>query len=126
ARLQAGVTALGGDHPPAGGGPGPPGNTYHYLKANVSSGAAAGLPDPIFNALLGAQVGVLPDGSLNLERVQLDPVVEEADDFLGHVLHGDLDPVTSLVADVTPPYELYAANLNQVGLLGNPLAAVSP
>ena len=36
--LQLGLQALGGDSPPANGGPGPPTNTYSYLKANVAGG----------------------------------------------------------------------------------------
>ncbi len=118
--LQAGLAALGGDNPPPGGGPGPPANTYSYLKAHVSGGAAAALPDPVFRGLLAAKVGVLPDGSLNLERVQLEPLFEADDDFLGHLLHADVDPATGLLADPTPPYALYLANLNHVGPLGNP------
>jgi 5-methylthioadenosine/S-adenosylhomocysteine deaminase len=124
AKLAAGVTALGGDNPPAGGGPGPPTNTYSYLKAHVAGGAAAGLPDLVFRALLAANVGVLPDGSLNLERVQLDPLLEADDDFLAHLLLGDVDPATGLLADPTPPYKLYPADLNFLGPLGNPLASL--
>jgi cytosine/adenosine deaminase-related metal-dependent hydrolase len=120
-KLQAGLTALGGDNPPPGGGPGPATNTYSYLKAHVAGGAAASLPDPVFRGLLAGYVGVLPDGSLNLERMQLDPLFEADDDFLGHVLHADVDPATGLLADPTPPYRLYPANLNQIGPLGNPL-----
>jgi len=122
--LELGLTALGGDHPPAGGGPGPPTNTYSYLKANVAGGQAAGLPDSIFRALLAANVGVLPDGSLNLERIELLPLFAADDDFGGHLLRGELNPATGLVADPTPPFGLYPANLNHVGPLGNPLAAI--
>ena len=120
AELQLGLTALGGDNPPVGGGPGPPGNTYSYLKANVAGGQAAGLPDPVFHGLLAANVGVLPDGSLNIERLQLAPLFAADNDFLGHLLRGELDPATGLLADATPPFALYPANLNQVGPLGNP------
>jgi cytosine/adenosine deaminase-related metal-dependent hydrolase len=120
--LEVGVAALGGDDPPAGGGPGPPTNTYSYLKAHVAGGAAAGLPDAFFRALLAANVGVLPDGSLNLEQVHLAPLLEADDDFLTHLLRGDIDPATGLLADPTPPYKLYLANFNQIGPLGNPLA----
>jgi 5-methylthioadenosine/S-adenosylhomocysteine deaminase len=123
-KLQAGLTALGGDNPPAGGGPGPVTNTYSYLKAHVAGGAAAELPDPVFRGLLAANVGVLPDGSLNLERIQLDPLFEADDDFLGHILQGDIDPDTGLIADTTPPYKLYPANLNQIGPHGNPLVSI--
>jgi Amidohydrolase family len=122
--LQTGLTALGGDHSPAAGGPGPPTNTYSYLKAHVSGGAAAALPDAVFRGLLASNVGTLPDGSLNLERMQLNPLLEDDDDFLAHELHGDLDPTTGLIADPTPPYRLYRGNLNQIGPAGNPLLGV--
>jgi hypothetical protein len=35
-------------------------------------------------------------------------------------LSGKLDPATGLLADSTPPFALYPANLNQVGPFGNP------
>jgi len=124
AELALGLTALGGDNPRAGGGPGPPTNTYSYLKANVAGGQAAGLPDSIFRALLAASVGVLPDGSLNLERIQLLPLFAADDDFLGHLLRGELDPAAGLIADPTPPFALYPANLNHVGPQGNPFVGV--
>ena len=106
--------------------PGPPTNTYSYLKAHVAGGAAAGLPDAVFRGLLAASVGVLPDGSLNLERVQLEPLFEDDDDFLTTCSHGDVDPATGLIADPTPPYKLYPANLNQIGPLGNPFVGLAP
>jgi 5-methylthioadenosine/S-adenosylhomocysteine deaminase len=124
AQLRRGLAALGGDNPPIGGGPGPVTNTYSYLKAQVSGGAAAGLPDPVFRSLLARNVGELPDGSLNLERMELIPLFQEDDDFLTHLLHGDVDPTTGLLADATAPYRLYPANLNHVRPGGNPLVAV--
>jgi 5-methylthioadenosine/S-adenosylhomocysteine deaminase len=124
AELRLGLAALGGDNPPPGGGPGPATNTYSYLKAHVSGGAAAGLPDSVFRGLLAANVGVLPDGSLNVERVQLTPLLEADDDFLSYLLHGDIDPATGLLSDPTPPYALYPANVNHIGPLGNPLASL--
>jgi hypothetical protein len=122
AKLDEGVTALGGDHPPAGGGPGPPNNTYSYLKAHVAGGGATNLTDTSFRELLASFVGVLPDGSLNLERVGLEPLFEGDDILLRRLLHGDVDRSTGLVADPTPPYKLYPANLNFVSPAGNPLA----
>jgi cytosine/adenosine deaminase-related metal-dependent hydrolase len=119
--LELGLAALGGDNPPADGGPGPATNTYSYLKAHVSGGAAASLPDPVFLGLLASNVGTLPDGSLNLERVQLLPLFTADDDFLSHILHGNVGQATGLIADSTPPYRLYPANLNFIGALGNPL-----
>ena len=41
-----------------------------------------------------------------------------------HELHGDVEPAAGLLADPTPPYRLYPANLNQIGPLGNPFSAV--
>jgi 5-methylthioadenosine/S-adenosylhomocysteine deaminase len=120
ADLEAGVTALGGDDPPPNGGPGPVTNTYSYLKAHVSGGQAAGWPDALFRDVLGRYVGVLPDGSLNLERVQLLPLFAADDDFVAHLLHGDVDPITGLIDDPTPPFALYPADLNHIGPLGNP------
>jgi 5-methylthioadenosine/S-adenosylhomocysteine deaminase len=120
AELEAGVAALGGDDPPPGGGPGPVTNTYRYLKAHVSGGQAAGWPDALFHDVLGSYVGVLPDGSLNLERVQLLPLFAADDDFFAHVLHGDVDPASGLIDDPTPPFALYPADLNHIGPLGNP------
>jgi len=125
-KLEAGVTALGGDNPPAGGGPGPPSNTYSYLKANVAGGALAGLPDAVFRPLLAERIHELPDGSLNLEREQLKPLFEADDDFFTHLLDGDVDPSSGLIADPTPPYKLYPANLNQIGPLGNPFFSLVP
>src|SRR5581483_4468298 len=122
--LEDAVDALGGDEPPPGGGPGPANNTYHYLKVHVDGGAYAGLRDSTFHQMLADRVGAFRDGSLNLERIQLDPLLEADDDFLAHLLHGELDG-SGLIADATPPYRLYHANLNQIGPLGNPFAGVS-
>jgi hypothetical protein len=123
-KLTAGLAALGGDNPPPTGGPGPPSNTYSYLKAHVAGGAAAGFTDAMFGSQLASFVGRLPGGSLNLERVQLDPLFEDDDDFAIHLLHGDVDPATGLLADPSPPYALYKADLNQIGPLGNPFAGI--
>jgi hypothetical protein len=56
--------------------------------------------------------------------MELIPLFQEDDDFLTHLLHGDVDPTTGLLADATAPYRLYPANLNHVGPGGNPLVAV--
>ena len=122
AELSAGLSALGGDHTPAGGGPGPADNTYSYLQSHVAGGAFAGLPPFVFRGLLAGRLhDVLPDGSLNLEAIRLDPLFEQDDTLLTHFLHGDLDPATGLIADPDPPYRLYPANLNFAGPAGNPL-----
>lgn len=121
ARLQAAAYALGGDHPPAQGGPGPADNTYSYLKANVAGGAAANLPDAVFRELLASNVGVLADGSLNIERLRLNPLLEDDDSFLALVLSAVIDPATGLIRDQDPAYHLYPADLNWLGPAGNPL-----
>ena len=122
--LQTALSGLGGDDPPPGGRPGPPTNTYSYLRAHVDGGALASLPDPVFDGLLASEVGTLPDGSINLERIRLNPLFDEDEELLADVLHGDVDPSTGLLADPNPPYKLYPANLNQIGPLGDPLANV--
>jgi hypothetical protein len=91
----------------------------------VDVGAAAKLPDVVFRALLAANVGVLPGGSLNIERMQMAPLLAADDDFFGHVLHGDVDSATGLLADPTPPFALYRANLDHVGPLGDPFLKLS-
>jgi cytosine/adenosine deaminase-related metal-dependent hydrolase len=122
--LNAAVTALGGDNPPAAGGPGPPGNTYSYLQAHAAGGAFAAQPPAVFTFLLGTIAGTLPDGSVNLERIRLDPLFEEDNTLLTHIEHADVDPATGLIADPTPPYKLYPANLNFLGSSGDPLATI--
>ena len=47
------------------------------------------------------------------------PLFAADDDFLGHVLRGEVDRSTGLIADPTPPYGLYPANLNHIGSRGN-------
>jgi hypothetical protein len=121
--LAAGLDALGGDRPPVGGGPGPANNSYSYLQAHVDGGQLAGLPASIFRALLANELDdTLQDGSLNLEAIQLAPLFEQDDQFLTALLHGDVDPSTGLLADPTPPYRLYPADLNFITPDGNPFA----
>ena len=94
--LQTASSGLGGDNPPPGGGPGPPTNTYRYLRTHVDGGSLASLPDPVFYGLLASEVGTLPDGSINLERIRLNPLFDEDEELLADVLHGNVDPGTGL------------------------------
>ena len=48
-------------------------------------------------------------------------MTDAEDDFLARLLGGDVDPATGLIADPTPPFGLYPANLNHIGPQGNPL-----
>ncbi len=121
--LEEALEALGGDHPPEGGGPADDSNTYSYLKQHVP------LPFPMTDAqfrqfVLVPTAGTV-DGRLNLERLTLPPLLTEDDDFFFDVLAQRLDPATGLVDDPTPPFRLYPANANQVTEGTNPLAAES-
>lgn len=114
ASLGDGLRALGGDHPPAGGGPSSPfTNTWSYLKARVPGAAA--LPDAMFNLALMQAVGATPDGKVNLESIALPPLFT-ADD---HWWFANLEAI----ADPQPPYAVYPSNANHVSAAGNPFAA---
>jgi cytosine/adenosine deaminase-related metal-dependent hydrolase len=119
--LRLGLEAMGGDHPPAGGGTADDTNTYSYLKAHIPG--AAQLTDSAFRDALVSFFGLDPNGRLNLERIELAPVLIEDDDFYFHVIEGDLLAGTGLIADATPPFRLYPANFNQIQAQGNPFAA---
>jgi hypothetical protein len=119
--LRDALTALGGDNPPTGGGPADASNTYSYLKAHIPGAGA--LTDAQFRQQLAFFVGLAPGGRLNLEAVQLSPVLVEDDDFHFRLLGGELSTVTGLIADDTPPYGLYPANFNHIQYLSNPFAA---
>jgi hypothetical protein len=124
AELRDGLAALGGDDPPPGGGPAPDSNTYSYLKSHWADGALAGISDPAFRMILEGSFGTDASGRLNLEGLALVPPVDGGNDFLRALLNGDIDPATGLLADPTPPFGLYPANLNQIGDHGNPLAGL--
>jgi 5-methylthioadenosine/S-adenosylhomocysteine deaminase len=116
--LGMALTALGGDNPSAGGGPADNSNTYSYLKANIPGAAA--LTDAQFRGELAFFAGLVPDGRLNLEGIQLSPILVESDHFFFHLLGGDVSGHTGLIADDMPPFGLYPANLNQIQGDGNP------
>ncbi len=118
--LREGLRALGGDNPPPGGGPSPLANTWNYLK--LHSRAGAGLTDEQF--LVGVLIPVfgLIDGILNIEAMSPSPLFTLDDDWRLATLGAKLDPSTGLLADDTPPYARYHANLNHVGSRGNPFA----
>jgi hypothetical protein len=121
--LRDGLNAMSGDNPPSGGGPAPNSNTYSYLKAHVAGGAAAGLTDEQFRRQLTSYFGLAPDGLLNIEGLQLTPLLVEDDDFYFELLGAEVFPGSSLIADPTPPFMLYPANFNQVQASGNPFSS---
>lgn len=116
--LGQALKALGGDNPPAGGGPADDSNTYSYLKANIPGAAA--LSDSQFRGELTLFAGLAPNGRLNLEGIQLSPVLVEGDHFYFHLLEGNISQNTGLILDPNPPFGLYPVNLNQIQMQGNP------
>lgn len=119
--LRGALTALGGDNPPTGGGPADASNTYSYLKAHIPGASA--LTDAQFRQQLAFFVGLAPGGRLNLEAIQLSPVLVEDDDFHFRLLGGEVSADTGLIDDDTPPFGLYPANFNHIQSLSNPFAA---
>jgi len=121
--LRDALNAMGGDNPPTGGGPADDSNTYSYLKAHIPGAGA--LTDAQFRQQLTFFFGLAPNGRLNMEGLQLAPVLLEDDDFYFHLLGGEASPITGLIADDTPPFGLYRSNFNQIQLLGNPFATAN-
>ena len=119
--LQNSLTALGGDNPPAGGGTADNSNTYSYLKARIPGAAA--LSDAQFRQQLTFLFGVDSQGRLNLEALELSPLLVHDDDFYFKLLEAETDPQTGLIADSSPPYRLYPANFNHLQPAENPFAA---
>jgi hypothetical protein len=118
--IAAGLRAMGGDRPPAGGGPSPLTNTWTYLRQHSLAGA--GLTDAQF--LFGVLIPVfgLVDGKLNIEAMSPAPLLMADDDWRFATLGAKLDPATGLTNDETPPYARYPANFNHVTDFGNPFA----
>jgi 5-methylthioadenosine/S-adenosylhomocysteine deaminase len=110
-KLNEGLVALGGDNPPAGGGPANPSNTYSYLKQHFT------LPFPMTDAQF-MQLVLIPfagtaGGNLNLERLTLTPLLQDEDEFFFDLLGIRTNLATGLLADPTPPFMLYRSNPNQ-------------
>ena len=121
ARLADGLRALGGDDPPAGGGPSSPvANTWSYLKAHIPGMST--LEDVTFNFGL-AYFFPTSDGRVNLEAMTLPPLFTVDDHWWFATLAATRDAVTGLTLDPAPPYGPYASNANQDTPLGNPFAA---
>jgi len=119
--LNTGLIALGGDHPPPGGGPATLTNTYSYLKQHFT------LPFPMTDAqfmqlVLIPTAGLAPGDKLNLERLTLTPILEDDDELFFDVLGARISPTTGLLIDATPPFLLYPSNINQLQDGENPFA----
>jgi hypothetical protein len=119
--LNNGLIALGGDHPPQGGGPANLTNTYSYLKQHFT------LPFPMtdvqFTQLVLIPIaGIAPGNKLNLERLTLTPLLEDDDELFFDVLGGRISSSTGQLLDPTPPFMLYPSNINQLQGGDNPFA----
>jgi cytosine/adenosine deaminase-related metal-dependent hydrolase len=120
--ISLGMRAFGGDHPPTGGGPSSPfSNTWSYLKAGFPGGSALTHAQFNFGVLLPA-FGT-PDGLINLEAMVPPPFFTVDDAWWLATVGGKIDVATGLTQTAVPPYKPYAANANQIGISGNPLAA---
>ena len=120
--LAQGLHALGGDSPPPSGGPADSANTYSYLKAHWDGGAWAGASDSDFRSLLISVFGVDSAGRLNIEAIDLTPVL--GPDRLRSTLNDARVTAAGVPADPAPPFRLYPATLNQVSEGRNPLAGI--
>jgi len=119
--LRDALHAMGGDHPPAEGGPADDTNTFSYLKTHIPG--AASLTDAQLRQQLTFFFGLTPNGRLNMERIDLAPLLIEDDDYYFHLLEADVFSGSGLLADSTPPFGLYRSNFNHVQSLGNPFAS---
>jgi cytosine/adenosine deaminase-related metal-dependent hydrolase len=101
AALQDGLWALGGA------------DGYAYLKSWVGLGRFGGATDDEFRRdYLVPTFGTRTGGGLNAEAIALAPVFPEDDDFRFRLIEGELDS-SGAVADPTPPFAAYRANVNQ-------------
>jgi hypothetical protein len=114
--LRLALRALGGDGAKRASGLVSRSATFSYLRARWNHGKDARLTERAFrDAVLAARYGVL-DGRVNLERIELSPLLTDDDDFFFAALEG------TPAADRTPPFRLYPANVNQARSGGNPFA----
>jgi 5-methylthioadenosine/S-adenosylhomocysteine deaminase len=118
--LDDALVALGGDHPPAGGGPADLTNTYSFAKQHFT------LPFPMTDAQF-LQFVIIPTaqlvgGKINLERLTLAPLLTDEDDFFFDVLGAKINPATGLLDDPSPPFLIYRSNANQVQNGADPFA----
>jgi 5-methylthioadenosine/S-adenosylhomocysteine deaminase len=110
--LADGLAACGGDAPPVEGGQAADSNTYSYFKARFAGGTLAEMPDADFRTAVLTPFFGLAGGRLNLEKIQMTPVLLEDDDFFFVLVGAVADTITGLPADATPPFKLYPANFN--------------
>ena len=120
-RLSAALAALGGDGARSASGPPPPSATFGYLQQHLNGGrdramSAAAFADQVLAPLFG-RVG----GRINLERIELGPLLTDDDQLYFAVLAG-LRGRGGVPGDPSPPFLLYRANFNQIGRAGDPFS----
>jgi 5-methylthioadenosine/S-adenosylhomocysteine deaminase len=82
------------------------------------------LSDLAFQLYLASEFRFERSIAVNIEGIQLAPVLVEDDDFYFHLLGGDLLRPSGLIGDTSPPFGLYPANLNHMSPgWGNPFDA---
>src|SRR5829696_1877818 len=112
--LRAGLRALGGNGAKAASGPPPPSRTFTYLRSRWNGGADRGLTDRAFrDGVLAPSFGRVGK-RINLERIELPPLLTVDDHFFFSALSG--------ATDAFPPFRAYRANRNFVSSAGNAFA----
>ena len=90
------------------------GASFTYLREHFECGRYLVVGDDAFrDEVLASRYGTV-DGRVNLEAMELKPLLADDDDFFFAFLGGERDP--------TPPFKPYPANRSQVGRGGNPFA----
>jgi cytosine/adenosine deaminase-related metal-dependent hydrolase len=113
--LRLALRALGGDGAKRASGLVSRSATFSYLRARWNHGKDAKLSERAFrDTVLATRYGVL-DGRVNLERIELSPLLTDDDGLFFTVLEGR-PPAAPL------PFRLYPANVNQARGGGNPFA----
>ncbi len=120
-RLRAGLQALGGEQPR--GSAAKKGETFYgYLWKNMQGDQFNQKTTyDEFLSKLKTAYPTSPVGGVNLERMQLPPLLTDDDDFSFAVLGQRLTP-SGRIDDKTPPYRIYQANLNHIQAGENPFA----
>ena len=118
--LRLALHALGGDHARPRSGPAPRSATFAYLRARWNGGKDRRLSEAAFRDTVLKPLYGLVGRRLNLERVELSPLLTDDDHFFFTVIEGRRTRA-GLPADPAPPFRLYRANVNQARSGSNPL-----